>query len=62
MPVNLLEVEVLEGEVDLYDSGGLDSGAEDVLLRRLVVLGAETLEVVQETERMKERERLTCAS
>ena len=36
--VYLLEVEVLEWEVDLYDAGGLDPGPEDVLLRGLVVL------------------------
>ncbi len=48
-----LEVEVLEGEVDLHDSGGLHPGPEDVLLGRLVVLGAEPLKVVQEAGKKK---------
>ena len=36
--VEELEVEVLEGEVNLDDSGGLDPRPQDVLLRRLEVL------------------------
>ena len=44
-----LEIEVLEGEVDFDDAGGLDSRSEDVLLSRLVVLGAKPVQVVQET-------------
>ena len=44
-----LEIEVLEREVDLDDAGGLDPGPEDVLLRGLVVLGAQSVQVVQET-------------
>ena len=46
----LLEVEVLEAEVDLYDAGGLDPGPEDVLLGGLVVLGTQPIKVVQETK------------
>ncbi len=53
--VSLLEVEVLEREVDLYDSGGLDSGPQDVLLRRLVVLGSQPLQVIKEAARMKKK-------
>ena len=34
--------------MDLYDSRGLDPGPEDVLLRGLVVLGAQPLQVVEE--------------
>ena len=37
--------------MDLYDSRGLDPGPEDVLLRGLVVLGAQALQVVQEAGR-----------
>ena len=37
--------------MDLDDSRGLDPGPEDVLLRRLVVLGAQALQVVQEAGR-----------
>ena len=36
--VEELEVEVLEGEVNLDDSGGLHPRPQDVLLRRLEVL------------------------
>ena len=43
-----LEVEVFEGEVDLDDSGRLDSRPQDVLFCRLVVFGAQALQVVQE--------------
>ena len=37
--------------MDLDDSRGLDPGPEDVLLRGLVVLGAQALQVVQEAGR-----------
>jgi hypothetical protein len=46
--IEQLEVEVLEGEVDLDDAGRLDARAQDVLLRRLVVLGAQPVQVVEE--------------
>ena len=41
--VEELEVEVLEGEVDLDDAGRLDSRPQDVLLCWLVVLGSESV-------------------
>ena len=41
--VEQLEVEVLEGEVDLDDAGRLDSRPQDVLLCWLVVLGSESV-------------------
>ena len=46
----VLEVEVLEGEVDLDDSGGFHSGPQNILLGRLVILGPQPLQVIQETE------------
>ena len=49
LKLNLLEVEVLEGEVDLHDAGCLDPGPQDVLLRGLVVLRSQPIQVVQET-------------
>ena len=41
--VEELEVEVLEGEVDLDDAGRLDPRPQDVLLCWLVVLGSESV-------------------
>ena len=32
-----------------YDPGGFDSGSEDILLGGLVVLGTQSLQVIQET-------------
>lgn len=46
--VEKLEVEVLEGEVDLHNTGGLHSSAEDVLLSGLIVPRAQPVQVVQE--------------
>lgn len=37
---NSLEVEVLEREVHLDDSSGLDAGSQNILFRRLVLLRA----------------------
>lgn len=36
----LLEVEIFEGEMNLHNAGGLDTGAQDILLGWLVILGA----------------------
>lgn len=46
---DVLEVEVFEREVDFDYSCGLDPGPQDVLLGRLVLFGAQALEVVEET-------------
>lgn len=48
-PFYLLEVKILEGEVHLDDSGGLDAGTQNILFCRLVLLGAQSVQVVQET-------------
>jgi hypothetical protein len=50
---NSLEVEVFEGEMDLHDAGGLDSGPEDVLLCGLVVLGPQPVQIVQKAEQSR---------
>ena len=50
-----LEVEVFEGEVDLDDSGRLDSRPQDVLLCRLVVFGTEPLQIVKEAAMEQEK-------
>ncbi len=41
--LNLLEVHVLELEVDFDDARCLDPGTEDVLLRQLLVFGAQAV-------------------
>ena len=47
------EVEVLEGEVDLDDAGGLDARAQDVLLGGHVVRRAQSVQAVQKAARKK---------
>ena len=47
------EVEVLEGEVDLDDAGGLDARAQNVLLGGHVVSCAQPIQAVQEAARNK---------
>ncbi len=48
---NLLEIEVFEWEVNFNDSSCLDSRSQNVLLRRLVIFGAKSVEIIQETRR-----------
>lgn len=55
--LHLLEVKVLEGEVHLYDAGGLNAGTQNILFRRLVILGAQSVQVVQETVEEKKYRR-----
>ena len=45
---NLLKVQVLKMEMDFDDAGGFDARAQDVLLGRHVILGAEALQIIQE--------------
>ncbi len=46
---NLLEIQVFEWEVNFNDSSCLDSRPQNVLLRRLVVFGAKSVKIIQET-------------
>lgn len=55
--LHLLEVKVLEGEVHLHDAGGLNAGTQNILFRRLVILGAQSVQVVQETVQEKKYRR-----
>lgn len=53
----LLEVEFLESEVSLHNAGGLDSSSQHVLLGGDVICFGYPLQVIQITERHRERER-----
>ncbi len=48
MKKNLLEVEIFEGEMDLNNASGFDTGTEDVLFSRLVFLGSKSVKIIQE--------------